>query len=125
MSVIRNRDVPSFEIQGSVITGLATPSHGAREVEVWHSMLAPGSGTPPHVHDAEEVVVVLRGRGELRVGEQSPISFAAPCTLIAPAGLIHQIVNVGTETVESVAALPLGSSITLADGTSVPMPWRD
>ncbi|MGH7365767.1 MAG: cupin domain-containing protein [Candidatus Rokuibacteriota bacterium] len=123
MAIVNHRDVPTFELQGNLMIGVATPSHGARQVEAWYTTLAPGAATPPHVHDAEEIVVVLRGRGELRVGE-GRLSFEAPCTLIAPAGVCHQILNTGEETVEAVAAMPLGSTISDADGAALELPWR-
>jgi quercetin dioxygenase-like cupin family protein len=123
MAIVNHRDVPAFELQGNMMIGVATPSHGARQVEAWYTTLAPGAATPPHVHDAEEVVVVLRGRGELRVGERC-VTFQAPCTLIAPTGVPHQIVNTGGEPVEAIAAMPLGSSIRAIDGTELDLPWR-
>lgn len=123
MAIVTHRDVPTFELQGNLMTGVATPSRGARQVEAWYTTLAPGAATPPHVHDAEEVVVVLRGAGELRVGDGCQ-PFVAPCTLIAPAGLTHQIVNTGGEPLDAVAAMPIGSSISAPDGTALDLPWR-
>jgi hypothetical protein len=70
------------------------------------------------------VVVVLRGRGEVRMGGDA-VSFAAPCTLIAPPGVAHQIVNVGTEPLEAVAAMRVRSSIATADGVELALPWRE
>lgn len=123
MTIVQHEAVVPFELQGNVMWGLATPSHGAKQIEVWQSTVQGGAATPPHVHDGEEVVVVSRGRGELRVGE-TRLAFAAPCTLIAPAGVPHQIRNTGEEPLELVAALPLGSPITTPTGEALTLPWR-
>jgi quercetin dioxygenase-like cupin family protein len=124
VNIIDNRTLAVFEMDGNLITGVATPSQGAQQIEVWTTTMAPGAATPVHMHDAEEVVVVLRGRGEVRLGERT-VAFRAPCTLIAPAGLPHQIVNTGTEPMEAVAAMRLRSTIATADGKEVQLPWRE
>lgn len=124
MGIVNHRDIPAFELQGNLMIGVATPGQGARQVEAWYTTMAPGAATPLHVHGAEEIVVVLRGRGELQVGDQQ-LTFEAPCTLIAPAGVAHQITNTGDEPVEAVAAMPLASSISTPDGERLRLPWRE
>jgi len=66
MTIANHRDVPVFELQGNLMIGVATPNQGARQVEAWYTTLAPGATTPLHVHGAEEIVVVLHGRGSFR-----------------------------------------------------------
>ena len=124
MAIIEHRTVPSFELQGNFIMGVATPSRGAKEIEAWFSTMAPGAETPLHVHDSEEIVVVLRGRGKVRVQDTwEPLE--APCTLIAPRGVPHQIVNTGDDPLEAVAAIAAGSSIRTPDGVVLDLPWRE
>jgi mannose-6-phosphate isomerase-like protein (cupin superfamily) len=123
MAIVNHRDVPVFELQGNLMIGVATPSRGAQQVEAWYTTPAPGAATPPHVHDAEEMVVVLRGRGQIRMGDAT-ITFEAPCTLIAPPGVGHQILNTGREPLEAVAAMPLRSSISTFEGEELSLPWR-
>lgn len=123
MAIVLHHQVVPFELQGNLMRGLATASRGARQIEVWQGTVAVGAATPPHVHEGEEVVVVLRGRGELRIGETAT-AFAGPCTLIAPAGVPHQILNTGDEPLELVAAMPLGSKVTTPAGEELTLPWR-
>lgn len=123
MAIVQHQDVMPYELQGNVMLGLATPSRGAREVEVWHTRIIAGAATPPHVHGGEEVVVVLRGRGELHVGGEV-MAFEGPCTLIAPAHVPHQIINTGEEATEAIAVLPLGSTISTPEGEELVLPWR-
>lgn len=123
MAIVNHRDLPTFELQGNVMIGVATPAHGAQQVEAWYTTLAPGAATPPHVHGAEEVVVILRGHGEIQIAEHRA-AFEAPCTVIAPAGVPHQIINTGREPIDAVAAMPLRSSISAPDGKELALPWR-
>lgn len=51
----------------SHITVAGATRNGLQEVEVWMQMFAPGSGTPIHRHDCEEVFLVLRGKGSFFV----------------------------------------------------------
>jgi quercetin dioxygenase-like cupin family protein len=124
VNIIDHRTLAVFEMEGNLMTGVATPSQGAQQIEAWTSTMEPGAATPVHVHDAEEVVVVLRGRGEVRIAGGT-VAFQSPCTLIAPAGVPHQIVNSGTEPLEAVAAMRLRSAIATADGEQVKLPWRE
>jgi quercetin dioxygenase-like cupin family protein len=123
MTIVRHQDIRTYELQGNTIAGLATPGRGARQVEVWHTILAPGAATPPHVHADEEVVVVLRGRGEIQIGEARH-PFEAPCTLIAPAGIPHRLANTEMGPLEALAALPLGSAVATPEGAALDLPWR-
>jgi mannose-6-phosphate isomerase-like protein (cupin superfamily) len=66
---------------------------------------------------------VLRGRGQVRV-QDAWETLEAPCTLITPRGVPHQITNTGDETLEAVAAMPVGSSIRTPDGALLDLPWR-
>lgn len=43
------------------MTGLATPSLGAKELTVFCDQLDAGVASPGHAHDREEVVVLLDG----------------------------------------------------------------
>jgi quercetin dioxygenase-like cupin family protein len=121
MAVFHRDEDRSFTLQGNHMTGLATPSRDARDVEVWRARMDAGAATPPHRHDHEEIVVVLSGRGRAIVGERE-VSFQAGDTLVLPAGVVHQLFS-ETES-ESIAALPRRSTIRTADGEVMDLPWR-
>src|SRR3954454_9470039 len=61
MPVITNEDAPRFEMAGTQVVGLASPSRGASETCAWHLTLAPGASSPDHTLDREEVFVALAG----------------------------------------------------------------
>jgi quercetin dioxygenase-like cupin family protein len=122
--VTRLADVQEFTLAGNHLYGLATPGRGAQQVEVWLSRIEPEAETPPHRHSSEEVVVVLRGRGEVRRIGVETVTFEAPCTLILPALEIHQIANTGHEVLEIIASFPAGSKIYDQYGAEMLLPWR-
>jgi quercetin dioxygenase-like cupin family protein len=53
------------------VTGLASPSRGARDTSVWRVSLDPGSSSPVHSLTREEVFVALAGRGSARIGSDT------------------------------------------------------
>lgn len=123
--VTRWAEVQEFELDGNVMYGLATPSQGARQVEVWLSRVRPEAETPVHSHSREDVVVVLRGRGEARRIGRETTTFEAPCTLILPANELHQIANTGSDVLEMIAAMPAGTRIFDERGVEMALPWRE
>ena len=121
MSVFRREQNQVHSVQGNHIAGVATPSSGARQVEVWHGRMDAHSATPPHSHDTEEVVVFLSGSGRATVADRE-VRYQAGDTLILPASLVHQIFA-ETESV-FVSAMPIGGTVRLPDGTAMDLPWR-
>lgn len=97
---------------------------GLRSLSLWRQSLAPGGATPPHSHNCEEIVLCLAGRGEVHIDGRVH-AFGPQQTLLLPAGVPHQIFNVGTEPLETTAvfaATPV--QVTLPDGTALEVPWR-
>ena len=123
--VSRLADLKEFELAGNRVYGLATPSRGALELEVWLHRAEPEAETPIHSHSAEEVLVILRGRGEIRRIGKETITFEAPCTLILPSHELHQIANSGQELMEIVVTLPANSKVFDAHGVEMMLPWRE
>lgn len=121
--VIDHATLKSFMNQGNTLTGIATPSLGAADCEVWHSSIAPHSCTPLHVHDTQEIFIFLKGEGKAKVGDEE-VFFKAPCTLLLPANIPHQIFNIGDEPSEQIIVLKSEGGIYRLDGTSMQLPWR-
>jgi len=122
--VTRLADVQEFDLAGNRMYGLATPSRGASQVEVWLTRVQPEAQTPVHSHNGEEVVVVLRGRGEARRIGKETITFEAPCSLVLPPHELHQLANTGRDLLEGIACLPAGSRIFDEHGVEMVLPWR-
>lgn len=121
--VIPHGDLKAFGNNGNSLIGIATASLGAKNFEVWRSQVAPGGVTPPHVHESEEVFIVLRGRGQMIVGDQV-LEFEAPATVIAPAGLVHQLKNTGDEPTDQIVIIGVGTRISNPEGETMELPWR-
>ncbi len=122
--MIAHAGLSSFENNGNTLRGLATKRLGAQAFEVWRTSVAPGSSTPTHVHETEEVFIFLQGRGRAVIGSKS-YEFVAPATVIAPAGIPHQFFNVGTEPTDAIVVVGIGSTIWDATGHPMNPPWRE
>lgn len=120
-TVFRNEQNQIHSLMGNHVAGVATPTSGAREVEVWIGRMDAGAATPPHSHDTEEVVVFLKGSGRASVGDRQ-VSYQAGDTLILPSGQVHQIFAESES--EFVSAMPLGGTVRLPDGGVIELPWR-
>lgn len=121
MSVFRKQQNRVHSLHGNHIAGVATPSIGAQQVEMWRGRMDANSATPPHSHDTEEVVLFLKGSGRATVADRE-VRYQAGDTLILPPGQVHQIFA-ETES-EFVSATPIGGTVKLPDGAVIDLPWR-
>lgn len=108
-------------MQGNHIAGVATPTSGAQQVEMWFGRMDADAATPPHSHDTEEVVLFLKGSGRATVADRE-VRYQSGDTLILPPGAMHQIFS-ETES-EFVSAMPIGGTVRLPDGVVIDLPWR-
>ena len=83
MSVFRKEQNQVHSMQGNHIAGVATPTSGAQQVEMWHGRMDANSATPPHSHDTEEVVLFLTGSGRATVADRE-VRYQPGDTLILP-----------------------------------------
>ncbi len=121
--VVDHGTLRHFTNNGNDLVGIATPSLGAQEHEVWRSTIAVGSQTPLHRHESEEIFVFLRGKGRAEIGGKA-VEFSAPATVIAPAGVPHKFFNTGTEPTDAIVVVRLRSAIEDAQGHPMQLPWR-
>jgi len=121
MTVFRKEQNQIHSMQGNHIAGVATPTGGAQQVEMWHGRMDVNSATPPHSHDTEEVILILKGSGRATVADRE-IHYQPGDTLILPPAQVHQIFA-ESET-EFVAAMPIGGTLKLPDGIVLDLPWR-
>ncbi len=75
---------------------------GARLAVTWVDV-APGSGQRPHEHAPEQVYVVVRGRGRMRVGDEERAVDEGDAIFIPP-GVVHGIENASEEVLIYVSA---------------------
>lgn len=122
-TVYSHDDLKLFSMYGNSYRGLATKETGAKEFEVWRASLAVGSKSPRHVHETEEVFIVLKGHILAIVGDQE-YHCVAPSTLICPANIPHQLINVGDEPSDQILILGVDSKISDLEGKELHLPWR-
>ena len=116
-------DLKLHAMYGNSYRGLATKETGAKEFEVWRASLAVGSQSPKHVHETEEVFIVLKGHILAIVGDKE-YHCIAPSTLICPAKVPHQLINVGDEPSDQILILGIDSKISDLEGKELHLPWR-
>eukprot|EP00963_Diacronema_lutheri_P013484 scaffold2636_cov340-Pavlova_lutheri.AAC.146 len=76
-----------------------------KQVEVWMQTFAPGTGTPIHRHDNEEIFLVNHGQACIRTrmpGEKEVLEkrVLENNTFMVPSNLMHQVWNTGREDVQ-------------------------
>ncbi len=125
MAVIDNAALRKFSLPGLEHQTLAAREQGLSGMEVWMQTIAPGAGTPVHRHACEEVIVILRGSGQVTI-EGEEMRFSANSTIIVPPDAVHQLVNSGAEEMFLIGAL--GATpvrVTTAEGEPIPLPWQE
>jgi mannose-6-phosphate isomerase-like protein (cupin superfamily) len=123
MQVIDNKRRQRASLPGIEHLTVAGRAQSLAGLSVWSQTMQPGSATPPHQHDCEEVVLVLEGSGEVR-WEGGPTAFGPDSTLVIPPRVAHEIVNTGSAplvTVAAFSATPVGTF--LPDGQPLELPW--
>ena len=123
MHILRNDTRALATLPGIEHLTLAGAAEGLTGLSIWRQTMHPGSATPPHQHDCEEVVLVLEGSGEVHIGGEV-IPFGPDTTLVLPSKTPHQIFNTGAvplRTIAAFSATPVGTS--LPDGTPLALPW--
>ena len=123
MPVITDSAAPRFDVAGTHVVGLASPSRGATETSAWRLRLDPGHASPPHTLDREEIFVVLAGAAVARF-EDSAERVEAGGALVVPAGCEFVIANPGETPFDAVVVLPAGARATV-DGAQVVPPWAE
>jgi quercetin dioxygenase-like cupin family protein len=90
---------------------------GSASTQVFYIVCEPHKRIGRHVHSAEEVLLVLEGTAEVSVGDERAWLSAGTIAL-PPAGVPHEPLNVGSNTLRCVAYL---SSATALHTWEVPL----
>jgi quercetin dioxygenase-like cupin family protein len=123
MHLITRTDAPTFEAAGTSVIAYAAPSRGAAEVSVWQIELAPGSTSPRHHMDREEVFLGIGGHAVAEVGGTRHDLRAGDC-LILPAGTDFTLHVPDQDPYRALACVPVGArAVMAADGATFVPPW--
>jgi quercetin dioxygenase-like cupin family protein len=123
MKLIKHTDAPVFEAEGTTVTAYAAPSRGAGEISLWQLELAPGSTSPLHHMDREEVFLALEGQARLTVGNTEHPLGPGDC-LILPADTDFTLHVRGEQPFRALACVAAGGLATLVpEGVTFAPPW--
>ena len=121
MPIISATDAPHYHLQGVTIVGLAARSRGAGEVTTYRVLLDPGSATPPHRHDHEEVFTVVGGSVTTVLDGEHHVT-AIGDTVIVPSGTEHYVFA-GGGAADLIAAIPTGTLFITPQGETRVADW--
>jgi len=125
MKIIKRSDAPVFAAPGASFTGYAAPSRGTSEVSMWSLELEPGSTSPLHEMDCEEVFLGLEGRAIVMVDDNEHSIGAGDC-LILPPGTPFTLRVLGQQAFRALACIPAGGVATMIpDGSTFAPPWAE
>jgi quercetin dioxygenase-like cupin family protein len=125
MPLISQDSAPPFIAGGTTVTGYAAPSRGATSISLWRIELAPGTTSPLHRLDVEEVFLATGGRAVATINDTQYAVSAGDC-LILPAGAPFTIRAAADEPFLAVACMPAGGKATLLpDGPTFVPPWAE
>ncbi|MBP1887448.1 cupin domain-containing protein [Sinorhizobium mexicanum] len=95
MKILSHADQPLEEWRPGVQTRMnVAATVGASELCIFEQWVLPGAGAPDHFHFVEEVLTVLAGEAEIRLGGERAVLTPGQ-SLIVPAGLRHGFRNIG------------------------------
>lgn len=124
MYVLSSESPTPSAIPGIDHATLAGNADGLRKLSIWKQSVAPGSATPPHRHDCEEVVLCNAGSGELHIAGRVE-RFGADMTVVIPANADHQIISVGDVPLEFTAVFSMSPvEAHFPSGEMIELPWR-
>ncbi len=123
MKVVANAPLIPSPFPGIQHATLAGSEQGLTRLSLWQQILEPGSATPPHRHDCEEVVMCTAGRGSLLAGSRR-LRFGPNNTVCIPRNELHQILNDGTEPLHITAVFARSPvEAYFPDGQRIDLPW--
>ncbi|MBK4736500.1 cupin domain-containing protein [Noviherbaspirillum pedocola] len=124
MQILSNHTPAPTPIPGIAHVTLAGSPNGLRDLSVWKQSMEAGRATPLHRHASEEVVLCIAGVGELHAAGRIERVHAGQ-TIVIPAGVDHQLISVGPEPLETIAAFPMTPVSTMSpQGEPLELPWQ-
>jgi mannose-6-phosphate isomerase-like protein (cupin superfamily) len=124
MQILTNHTPARTAIPGIEHVTIAGSHMGLCHLSVWKQLMSVGNATPPHRHICEEVIMCIAGVGELHADGRVE-RFTAGQTIVIPAGVPHQLVSIGPESLETIAAFAMTPVLTLApNGEVLDLPWE-
>ena len=96
---------------------ITRPGDGTTSSSMDLSTVGVGAGAPLHVHEADELIVVLEGTLEVRLGEEQQ-KVGPEHTLVIPPNVPHGFTSVGPGAARMIAFFPV------PDPSPTPDTWK-
>lgn len=124
MNVVNATAERTIQTAAGVMTALAAPSQGSRELATWRTRMEPGAEGPLHAIDREQVWMPVTGSFTVTVDGTSK-RVAAGDALILPAGAARQI-RANDEPVEILVCMPAGGKASVPGSPEQrDLPWAE
>ena len=123
MNLIASAEAAIFDVPDTHVIAYAAPSRGSTELCLWRIDIAPGSTSPLHHMDCEEVFLCLEGHAVVTAaGRERPVE-PGDC-LVLPAGTDFSFRVLGDEPFRALACIRAGGKATMAaSGDTFVPPW--
>jgi len=123
MMLIASAEAAIFDVPDTHVIAYAAPSRGATELCLWRIDIAPGSTSPLHHMDCEEVFLCTDGRAVVVTSAAERPIQAGDC-LVLPAQTDFSFRVVGDEPFRALACIRAGGKATMAaSGDTFVPPW--
>jgi mannose-6-phosphate isomerase-like protein (cupin superfamily) len=123
MNLITSAEAAIFDVPDTHVIAYAAPSRGSTELCLWRIDIAPGSTSPLHHMDCEEIFLCLEGRAVVAsAGQERPVE-PGDC-LVLPASTDFSFRVLGDEPFRALACIRAGGKATMAaSGDTFVPPW--
>jgi mannose-6-phosphate isomerase-like protein (cupin superfamily) len=123
MNLIASAEAAIFDVPDTHVIAYAAPSRGSTELCLWRIDIAPGSTSPLHHMDCEEVFLCVAGHAVVTAAGQERQMEAGDC-LVLPAGTDFSFRVPGDEPFRALACIRAGGKATMtASGDTFVPPW--
>jgi quercetin dioxygenase-like cupin family protein len=125
MRVITETPERTIATPTGVMTGLAAPSQGTAELSTWRVRMTPGSNSPVHIIDREQVWMPVRGTFEFTVDGETAVVGTGEA-LAVPSGATRQfrVGGAGASEAEAIVCMAAGGQATVPGSDArQSLPW--
>jgi mannose-6-phosphate isomerase-like protein (cupin superfamily) len=121
MPVISTPDSHTHELHGARFTAMVSPSRGTVETCIWQVEIPVAAPSTPHEMTREEVLVILAGQAEVRLGDDR-FHAGVGDVVVVPPDTLFDLTNEGDEPLRALVYLPVGGQARI-DGATFTPPW--
>ena len=124
MPITRSTDAPSWQLPGTLFTGLASPGRGgSTELSVWHIRMDAQTPSTPHSVTRTEVFTIIVGTAQVRIGAGPVEAVGTGDTLVVPADVVFELGNATDLPFEAIVCFPAGGQAMMPGSAPFTPAW--